>query len=212
MNRKQRRAHAVTQPKHQHDTLGVRLCAGQYGERRVVLHVGCGSHPSELLEREFPKPTWVEVRLDIDAGVAPDIIGSITDMRMIESTAVDAVFSSHNLEHLFAHEVPSALREFSRVLKPTGFTLIGVPDLQRVAELIAQDKLTDPAYVSPAGPIAPLDMLYGHRGYVAQGHLFMAHKTGFTARTLAQALVENGFARAEVTRAGWDLWAVGQRT
>jgi SAM-dependent methyltransferase len=188
------------------------LRVAQYPGQRVVLHVGCGAHPSAVLAREFPKPDWVEVRLDIDPAVKPDIVASITDLRGIESGAIDAVFSSHNLEHLFAHEVPLALREFTRVLAPSGIALIGVPDLQRVAEWIAQDKLVETAYVSPAGPIAPIDMLYGHRGYVAQGLVFMAHKTGFTARSLAQALVDNGFARADVSRTDWDLWAVGQKS
>ncbi len=185
---------------------------GQHGTQRVVLHVGCGPHRSELLEAEFPKPTWAEIRLDIDPNVKPDIVASITHLAMIESGSIDAIFSSHNVEHLFAHEVPQAFREFARVLAPHGFAMIGVPDLQRVAEMIAKDQLLDTAYVSPAGPIAPIDMVYGHRGYVAQGFHFMAHKTGFTARSLAQTLVDNGFARADVTRKDWDLWAIAQRT
>ena len=36
----------------------------------------------------------------------------MTDMSMVDSAAVDAVWSSHNLEHLYAHEVPVALGEF----------------------------------------------------------------------------------------------------
>jgi hypothetical protein len=209
MNRKQRRAQHKAQPR---GIPALRLRVGQHAERRVVLHVGCGAHPSEYLAREFPQPTWVEIRLDIDANVKPDIVASITDLSMIETGSVDAVFSSHNLEHLFAHEVPAALREFSRVLGQQGFALIGVPDLQRVAAMISEDKLSDTAYVSPAGPIAPIDMVYGHRNYIAQGLIFMAHKTGFTARSLAQALVDNGFARADIDRRDWDLWAIAQKT
>ena len=77
-----------------------------------------------------------------------------------------------------------------------------------VAELVAQDRLEEPAYVSPAGPIAPLDILYGHRPQIAAGNTYMAHRTGFTARTLGQALVRAGFARAMVQRDGFELWAV----
>ena len=43
--------------------------------------------------------------------------------------SVDAVFSSHNIEHLYPHEVPLALKEFMRVLKPDGFVLMTCPDL-----------------------------------------------------------------------------------
>jgi hypothetical protein len=209
MNRKQRRAQEKVHPR---TSPSLRLRVGLHPQQRVVLHVGCGPHRSEQLEREFPKPDWVEVRLDIDPGAKPDIVASMTDLTMIENAAVDAIFSSHNLEHLFAHEVPIALREFSRVLSGQGFALIGVPDLQRVAAMIAEDKLGDTAYVSPAGPIAPIDMVYGHRGYVALGMIYMAHKTGFTARSLAQSLVDNGFARADVSRRDWDLWAIAQKT
>src|SRR5665213_540831 len=39
-------------------------------------------------------------------------------------------------------------------------------------------------YTSPAGPITPLDMLFGHSDSIASGHLYMAHKTGFTCASL----------------------------
>jgi hypothetical protein len=51
-----------------------------------------------------------------------------------------------------------ALQEFLRVPKPEGFAVITCPDLQSVCALVAEDKLTDAAYDSPAGPIAPLDI------------------------------------------------------
>ena len=129
---------------------------------RTLLHVGCGvADARKLPPAHFTPGEWREVRLDIDPTVAPDIIASITDMAVVDSGSVDAVWSAHNVEHLFAHEVPLALAEFRRVLRPGGFALITLPDLQRIAELVAQDRLADPAYISPAGPIAPLDMLYG---------------------------------------------------
>ncbi|MDO9710124.1 class I SAM-dependent methyltransferase [Paracraurococcus lichenis] len=169
--------------------------------RRTVLHVGCGAADIGRLPAEFfPMEAWRELRLDIDPAARPDIIASITDMAAVESGSVDGVFSAHNLEHLFAHEVPLALAEFRRVLRPGGFALVTVPDLQRVAGLVAADRLDEPAYVSPAGPIAPLDMIFGHRGAIAQGNLFMAHRTGFTARMLEQALRAAGFPLVRVVR------------
>ncbi len=177
--------------------------------RRRVLHVGCGAaDPRKLPAEWFPADTWAEVRLDIDASVAPDIIASITDMTPVPTGSMDAVWSSHNVEHLYPHEVPLALAEFRRVLAPGGFLLITLPDLQQVAELVAQDRLTEAAYVSPAGPITPLDMLYGHRASLAQGNAFMGHRGGFTARSLQAALTEAGFPQARVMRDGkFALWA-----
>ena len=176
---------------------------------RTVLHVGCGmADPRKLPPAFFEPGAWREVRLDIDPGVAPDIVATITDMGMVESGGVDAVWSAHNLEHLFAHEVPLALAEFRRVLRPEGFALITVPDLQQAAELVAQDRLAEAAYISPAGPIAPLDMLYGHGAAIAAGNHFMGHRTGFTARTLEIALRQAGFGLVRVIRDNaFALWA-----
>jgi len=48
--------------------------------------------------------------------------------------------------------------------------------------------------MSPAGPISPIDILWGHRLSLARGNYYMAHKVGFTAQSLTQALLEAGFA------------------
>jgi SAM-dependent methyltransferase len=179
---------------------------------KKVLHVGCGPAHHEKLPLFFQTPEWQEVRLDIDPGCRPDIVASMTSMSAVETSSFAAIFSSHNLEHLYPHEVPLALREFHRVLVPDGLALVTLPDLQSVAELVAQDKLEDTAYESPAGPIAPLDMLYGHRPSLARGNLFMAHRTGFTAKTLANALLRAGFAQVTVRRDGrFGLWAIACR-
>ncbi|WBV45024.1 class I SAM-dependent methyltransferase [Pseudoroseomonas cervicalis] len=176
---------------------------------RTVLHVGCGAaNPAKLPGEFFPAGEWRELRLDIDPAVQPDIIASITEMGEVPSGSVDAVWSSHNVEHLYPHEVPLAFAEFRRVLKPGGFALITLPDLQQIAELVAQDRLGDPAYMSPMGPITPLDMLYGHNASLAQGNSFMGHRTGFTARTLETALQAAGFPLVRVVRDGkFALWA-----
>jgi predicted SAM-dependent methyltransferase len=174
---------------------------------RTVLHVGCGPNRPHNLHARFRIPGWREVRLDIDPQVVPDIVSSITSMPMVGTASIDAVWSSHNLEHLYAHEVPLALAEFLRVLRPKGFIFLTLPDLQAVAQLVADDKLEDTAYVSPIGPIAPLDMIYGHRRSIAGGNVFMAHHTGFTARTLGNTLIAAGFAKAQVWREGFALWA-----
>jgi SAM-dependent methyltransferase len=182
-------------------------------EPKRVLHVGCGNKKDSKLHRLFRTADWVEIRLDIDPRVEPDIVGSIVEMSTTETGSFDAVWSSHNLEHLESHEVPRALKEFRRVLNASGFLLITLPDLQSVAELVAKDQLLEPAYESPAGPIAPLDMIFGHRPSIAAGNHFMAHRTGFTSRSLGQAIVQAGFAVAKVKRGShYDLWAMAHVT
>lgn len=130
---------------------------------KTFLHVGCGPKRKNQTTRAFNSEEWAEKRLDIDPAVQPDVVGTMTDMSAVSTGSVQAVFSSHNIEHLYPHEVPLALAEFLRVLSDDGFLVVTCPDLQSVCKLVAEDKLTEPAYVSPAGPIAPIDILYGHR-------------------------------------------------
>jgi len=181
---------------------------------RKFLHVGCGSKTKENTTRGFAGGDWQEVRYDIDESVKPDIVGTMTDMSSIEDESCDAVFSSHNIEHLYAHDVPVALKEFLRVLKPNGFAIITCPDLQSVCELVAKDRLTDTAYESPAGPIAPIDILYGFRSSMARGNLYMAHRCGFTEKVLVATLRGCGFKETASIKRGspfFDLWIVGSK-
>jgi predicted SAM-dependent methyltransferase len=179
---------------------------------KTVLNVGCGYPLRQKLHRHFHGSEWREIRLDLDPAVHPDIVCSITDMRPLVGNTVDAIWSSHNLEHLQRHEVPQALAEFIRVLKPNGLLLLTLPDLQQVAQLVVEDRLEDQAYHSSSGPITPLDMIFGHTASLAHGNLFMAHRTGFTARTLNKVLVEAGFVEVSL-RAGtaFDLWATAHK-
>lgn len=177
---------------------------------RRVLHVGSSTERIIKKRPYFSPPAWEEVRLDIDPGCKPDIVASMTDMAVVPSGSFDALFSSHNLEHLYAHEVPVALAEFRRVLKPDGFALITCPDLVTIAEAIAKGEINKPGYDSESGPVYPLDMLYGSRSKIERGNHFMAHRTGFTNETLVAALLGVKFATAYATRnrLGWTLWAI----
>jgi len=181
---------------------------------RIVLNVGCGPRQPDKLAPVFRDPGWRELRLDIDPDVEPDVVASLTDMRAVPDASVDAVWSSHNLEHLFAHEVPTALAEFRRVLKPQGFLLVTLPDLQAVAKVVA-DGNPDAVLMrtrmngAEGPPITALDILFGHDWWIERGRTFMAHRTGFTRQTLGRKLLDAGFGTVAV-RPGpaFDLWAV----
>jgi hypothetical protein len=174
---------------------------------KKFLHIGCGpQNKSHLIG--FNSNEWQETRFDIDESVNPDILGTLTDMSKVASESMDAIYSSHNIEHVYAHEVPLALTEFRRVLKPDGFVIITCPDLQSVCEAVANDKLLEPLYQSPAGPISPIDILYGHRAYMQQGNLYMAHKCGFTYSSLTLTFLQMGFQSIIGARRpqNFDLW------
>lgn len=182
----------------------------------ILLHVGCGPKRKDKTTKGFNTDTWQEIRLDIDPSVNPDVTGTMTDMSEVESNSVDAIFSSHNIEHLYAHEVPLALAEFHRVLKEDGFAVITCPDLQSICRLVAEGKLLEPAYTAPAGPITPLDILFGHRPQIARGNLFMAHRCGFTQKVLAGTLQASGFKMVATMARGrapfFDLFAVASKS
>src|SRR5690606_12654686 len=165
----------------------------QVANMKQFLHVGCGPKDKTQTTRGFNSDAWREIRLDIDETVAPDLVGTMTDMGSVPSNSMDAIFSAHNIEHLYAHEVPLALAEFLRVLKPEGFLVVTCPDLQSVCAAVAEGKLLTPLYTSPTGPIAAFDILYGYRMPMAQGNLFMAHRCGFTETTLTGTLRSAGF-------------------
>ena len=179
---------------------------------KTVLNVGCGPRGRPHGFAGFDQG-WTELRLDIDPAVAPDVVGTMTDLAAVATGSVDAVVSSHNIEHLYPHEVPLALAEFVRVLKPDGLLLVTCPDLQSVCARVAKGELATPLYVSEAGPISALDMMYGHRGAMAAGNLFMAHRCGFTLQVLADTLQACAIARpAGIARPeAFDLWTVASK-
>jgi len=176
-----------------------------------LLNVGCG--PQGRQHGFLGFKDWQEVRLDIDPSVQPDVLGTMTDMSAVATASMDAIVSSHNIEHLYPHEVPQALAEFVRVLKVDGLLLITCPDLQSVCERVARGELASPLYNSDAGPIAALDILYGHREAMAAGNLFMAHRCGFTLEVLANTLQACGFARTVglARPAAFDLWMLASK-
>ena len=177
---------------------------------RRVLNAGSGLKSIERLGTVFDRSEWDEIRIDLDPGVAPDVVGSMTDMRAhFNAQSFDAIWSSHSLEHLHGHEIPVALAEFRRILKVDGFALITCPDLETVMTLFLKHGPDHVIYQSPAGPITPLDMMFGHGRSIAAGHVHMAHNSGLTAARLTNLLRQAGFADAVVKRHEFDLWAVG---
>lgn len=181
--------------------------------KKLVLHVGCGDlEKGSGLHRHFKTDEWVEVRLDIEPKVKPDIVSDIRDMRVIADNSVDAIWSSHNIEHVFPHEVPQTLSEFYRVLKVGGMMLIATPDMQSVCEEAAKKGLETVLYRSPAGPITPLDIMYGHIASIERGAIYMAHKGAFTAVTIGRKMFGVGCRNIRVQRDQYNLTAVGYKT
>jgi hypothetical protein len=166
---------------------------------KTLLHVGCGRLRMANLPY-FRDGGWEEIRYDIDPAVQPDIVGESQDMSLIDDGAVDALWSSHNIEHVWSFEVQPVLREFRRVLRADGYLVVLCPDMLQLAQAVAEGMLEKTLYESPAGPIRTIDILYGHQPSIQAGNLYMAHKMAFTSETLATHLHEAGFASVVVLR------------
>ena len=150
--------------------------------KNKLLHVGCGSNRIE--NTPFNKLEWEELRLDIDPKNEPDILGSITNMDQVPDNSIDAVYSSHNIEHLYAYEVPKALIEFKRVLNIEGFALITCPDLKTLFEITIENELDTPIARWGNYYLTPHDYIFGHGESIKNGNAVMAHKCGFTKKSL----------------------------
>jgi hypothetical protein len=176
---------------------------------KTLLHVGCGPEDKSHI-KGFDIDDWKEIRFDIDESVNPDVVGTLTDMKLVETSSIDAIYSAYNIDHIYAHQVPIALGEFYRVLKDDGIVVIKCPDLQRVCEAVVQDKLLDTLYESPIGPISAIDIMYGNRQEISDGNEFMEKKVGFTYSVLNGAFAEAGFQARYGGRSqkGWELTLV----
>lgn len=161
---------------------------------QTVLNVGDGSKAIDVAAHYRG---WQQLRLDIDPAGGADLVcdARLLD-RQLPAEQYDAVYCSHNLEHYYPHDGARVLRGFIHVLKPDGFAEIRVPDVSQVIkDMMARGlDLEDELYVSPAGPIRALDVIYGWQvEIVRSGQDFYAHKTGFTAKSLTKSLLQAGF-------------------
>lgn len=183
-------------------------CLNEAGPK-VLLHVGAGSPSNRRLPLCFQGEDWMEVRVDIDKRVKPNIVATVTDMQGVPDERSHAVFSSHAHEHLNDFEVEKGFAEIYRVLRPGGFLLMNVPDLKQVAQMIVDGQADEVLYDSKAGPVRPIDMMFGHQLSVKKGNAYMSHRTGFTAERLERFCLEAGFVDVRVrTGRYWDLWVV----
>lgn len=179
--------------------------------RKRMLNAGAGATVAKRITPLLSSGDWEEVRLDVDSAVNPDIVGSVTELsQLFPASSFDGIWCSHVMEHLFAHEVHPTFVQFREVLKPDGFALIMCPDLEAVAKHVLDHGLVNIAYVSAAGPIRPLDMIYGHSRAIEDGKYHMAHRTGFSTERLGNLLLGAGFQTVAVRSENFEICALAQ--
>lgn len=145
---------------------------------------------------------WDHILLDISPQGNPDILADARDLFGIDEK-FDAIYCSHVLEHFYAYEVSDVLDGFKFVLKPEGFAFIRVPDLAAVLDEMISLKLDldSTIYLSAAGPITPLDVIYGYQPEIIRSKKdYYAHKLGYSEKTIGKLLREYGFVDIKIMR------------
>jgi SAM-dependent methyltransferase len=107
----------------------------------AVLDAGCGlGHYTARLRAE--RPDLRVLPLDLSAGMGPAVVGDVQALP-VRTDAVDAALAMHMLYHV--PDIPAAVRELRRVVRPGGVLLAstnGLADKKEIGELLSAS-LTD---------------------------------------------------------------------
>lgn len=175
---------------------------------KLALNVGCGNSSKENTHDLIKGPEWQHTRIDIDPSVHPDVIDDIRYLTKVQDASADAIFSSHNLEHLHEYDAQAAMRTFYRKLRSGGLCIITVPDLAAACRHIA-DGSTGVLYESPAGPVRAIDMLFGYTAY-SYGNEYQYHRFGYTKESLFELITNTGFVNVKTDIDGaLNVWGFG---
>jgi len=108
----------------------------------------------------------------------------VTKTLAFPDDSIDAIFSSHVMEHLFMNEVEKLIPEFRRVLKTGGICRVVVPDLEKI---ITQYDVNDPRkFLTDIFEVSQ------------RGEVKNSHHCGFTGNFLINLFSEAGFSKCSV--------------
>lgn len=146
----------------------------------VRLNLGCGD---KLL------PHYINIdAAPIRDGRQPDLICDACDLTPFADNSVDEVLSVHLIEHIFPGEVPNAISEWIRVLKPGGRLVIECPNLLSACEALVN---MPEAAMESTGEAAQRTM-WAFYGDPVAGDPLMTHKWGYTPQSLSRLLRDAG--------------------
>lgn len=165
----------------------------------ILLHLGSSTLGRLDTPQLFHGDEWTHVRVDSDPNTKPDVITNMVTLEGV-NTHADAIYASHSFEHLHPFDADRALETWRKVLVPSGLVVLHIPDLESAADAIVKGFADTPLYVSDAGPITPLDIIFGFRSFTETPEPGMRHAWGYTKDSLSKKLAEHGFAGVNVYR------------
>ncbi len=133
--------------------------------------------------------------LNARPGEHVDLVADLRDLSGLASESFDLVYASHVLEHLgYVHDLPRALAELARVVRPGGRICVSVPDLPTLCRLYAEADLTrqDRFHL--------MRVMFG-----GQTHAFDFHYVGFNREYLTELFLAAGFSAVYETH-GFDFF------
>lgn len=136
----------------------------------MKINMGCGW-------RNFG-PEWIH----IDGGDYDHLdYSSLTNLNQFKDNTVDLIYASHVIEYFDRQEVEELLKEWRRVLKPSGILRLAVPNFEIMAKLYCENK------ISLSGVLGPL---YGR---MDMGKQKIYHKTTYDFDSLKKLLYKLNF-------------------
>ena len=93
------------------------------------LHIGCG-------DRYIPS----FIHIDVRKLSRVDYVTPADKLDMFDGNAVDLIYACHVLEHFGRNTIEDVLKEWYRVLKPSGILRVAVPDFEKLVEVYLKTK------------------------------------------------------------------------
>jgi len=158
----------------------------------LKLNLGCGGDKRE---------GWVNI--DINPKFNPD---RVMDVRKLDypDNSVDEILALDILEHFSYNETLSILKEWVRVLKPSGIIAIRVPSLKRIFERYLGINVNK--YSHKLNGEQAAKALYG-----SQEDEYTYHKAGFDREYLVKLLTKVGITVFEVWDDNCNLFVKGRK-
>lgn len=146
------------------------------------LEIGSGENPTPGYEH-----------LDIRPLPGINVVADARDIP-IDDNIYDEILAVNILEHFNRNETVVVLKEWRRVLKPSGKITVLVPNIIGIFAAFIAEQDADEEFI---------ERLYGTQDYPENYHY-----NGFTKKTLAKALQDAGFINININWITFDLLQV----